>query len=805
MSTLDLKARPAALFYFIFSLSLICVFYSLTSHIFRHAPDVIKLESLEISPSQTPLAIGAVELAQKDGVRSAEKQHLHLRYDAKNGWQIANIAKYRRVDAPNKTYKTRYLKRFPLKSGDIFSIKGEQFSVLSTQNALQIEHTSSKQRLTWQGGQSGQIQTYLNGQKTTPVQTVCTEDRHTIKNKLYALKMDITDWLIAHQWEKKSESLLFKIGGSVTCLRRWGLLDSASTPLFTPDSARIYWLDNQYWLTSGSGRQNLIRFKSKAHRDFISFEQLYLPVQAAQQSIEQLILGRSRYQLTLTSAHKLRFQQQTGDVWLLEEWQKHQVNLSQTAPLPQMSQPQSFAESVSGWNSLFYLLALILSLSLAVRGRLKTHSGFIWTVSFLLLCTGNVVLLQLAIGGVNERYLNLSQTFLQVGIVYQILLLGLVWTPLNWLTKGLHILFRIKQHHETQRDNYPSYWTYLRHRCNDLAFYINTGLNFLILSYFLMMSLQAVGGLEAGVAGYQPVEFCKFIVILISTISATGYYEKRSLNAYHAQGTIAWSVQQTAGLFLWLGMIVLFTILMLAIVRDFSPIVLIFLYLILFCFRILPHPIDGSLNVANKLMASGLTVLLAMPAYWLLNTKMSGSAPEFLMNADRFQVWANPALFPHSGSQVIHSMNLISNSHAFGQASWFSYNNREIMQLPAVQDDFIASFVINHFGYAIGLSLLAAQLLFVWQLTRLSNALLHAPHLQGGAIEKKLGYSGSLFCFGFAGLLIAHWLISWSNVLGLLPVMGQPMSMLSSGGSNLLLFVMPCLLLSFCFAWIKEA
>jgi cell division protein FtsW (lipid II flippase) len=111
---------------------------------------------------------------------------------------------------------------------------------------------------------------------------------------------------------------------------------------------------------------------------------------------------------------------------------------------------------------------------------------------------------------------------------------------------------------------------------------------------------------------------------------------------------------------------------------------------------------------------------------------------------------------------------------------------------------------MSHFGYVAGLSLLAVQLLFVWQLTRLSNGLLYDHNLHGSALERQLGYSGSLFCFGFAGLLIAHWLISWSNVLGLLPVMGQPMSLLSSGGSNLLLFVTPCLLLSFCFAWIKE-
>jgi cell division protein FtsW (lipid II flippase) len=306
------------------------------------------------------------------------------------------------------------------------------------------------------------------------------------------------------------------------------------------------------------------------------------------------------------------------------------------------------------------------------------------------------------------------------------------------------------------------------------------------------------------VGGYQPVEFSKFIIILISTISAAEYYEKRYLDAYDNRGNILWSLKQTASLFVWLGLIVVFTSVMLGIVRDFSPIVLIFLYLLLFCFRILPHPLDGSYNKMSKIIFGCLMVILCIPAYMLISTKITGTPPSLLMNADRFQVWANPSLYPHSGSQVIDSMTLISNSQAWGQQNWFANNTSEIMQLPAVQDDFIATFLCNHFGYIPALGLLALQLLLVWQLVRLSNSLLYEHNRYGTALERQIGYSGSLFCFGFAGLLIAHWLISWSNVLGLLPVMGQPMAMLSSGGSNLMLFVVPSLLLCFCFAWIKE-
>lgn len=799
MSTLDLKARPATLFYLAVSVFLIVLFYLLSHQLFANAPQVIKLDTLEIKPEQAPLTIGSAELAQKEGVRAGEKQHVRFVYDATKGWQAASVAKYKKVDAPGGDYKTRYLSRFRLQAGDSFLIKGEQFKVLATEGQLQLVHAAAGQQINWQDGQSGTI---------TSAATVCSEDKKYFKNWLYPYKIASLDWFSQTLgWGKKEESLLFKIGGSVTCQRRWGILAANRQALLPPDSARIYWLDHSYWLAPGSGRQNLLRVKRSNESEFSGLEQLTTSLQDTKSPIETLIIGRSSYRVTIESDQHLKLRQITGDVWLEIDWQEHSKNLSKTAPSqlqPQMTAAMPFAASVPAWMNGLYFLSLCTSLALAWRGRLRSHSGLLWTLSLALLFSGNIVLLQLAIGGINERYLSLSSTFLKISCLYQVLLFALSFLPLTLLTQGINIVFRIRQPHETDRHDYPSYWDYLTHRCHDLAFYINSGLNLLLLGYFVMLVMQAVGGLESGVGGYQPVEFSKFIIILISTISAAGYYEKRYLDAYDNQGKLLWSLKQTVELFLWLGVIVAFTSVMLGIVRDFSPIVLIFLYLLLFCFRILPHPLDGSFNKASKIILALLMLVICIPAYLLISTKLTGSPPSILMNADRFQVWANPSLYPHSGSQVIDSMTLVSNSNAWGQESWFAANTTEIMQLPAVQDDFIATFLTNHFGYVPALMLLALQLLLVWQLARLSNNLLHDHNIYGSALERQIGYSGSLFCYGFAGSLIAHWLISWSNVLGLLPVMGQPMAILSAGGSNLLLFVVPCLLLSFCFAWVKE-
>jgi cell division protein FtsW (lipid II flippase) len=797
MSALDLKARPVTLFYLAVTIFLILVFYIFSLQLFTNAPKIIKLDYLEISPEQTPITIGSAELAQKEGVRAGEKQHIRFIYTAEKGWQAASVARYKKVDAPGGDYKTRYLNRFKLQTGDTLLLKGEEFKVLAAEGKLQLLYPITGQQITWHGGQSGEV---------TAATTVCAEDKKIFKNWLYPYKIAILDWFADQHLTQKEESLLFKIGGSVTCQRRWGIVTNGN-PLLSPDSARVYWLDKGYWLAPGFGRQNLLQIKRSGEIEFTGLDQLYTPLLETQAPVEKLIIGRSSYQVSIDNNQHLKLTQLTGDVWLQEEWQEHVKHLPKSAknqPQPQMTKAVPFTESAPTLVNGLYLLALATTLILVWQGRLRSYSGLLWTLSLALLFSGNLVLLQLAIGGLNERFLNLSTTFLKISFIYQLFVLFIAFLPLGFLTKAINILFRIKQPYEADPDSYPNYFTYLKTHSHELSFYINSGLNVLLIGYFIMLAMQAVGGLESGVGGYQPVEFSKFIIILISTISAAEYYEKRYLDAYDNQGSILWSLKQTAGLFFWLGLIVLFTAIMLGIVRDFSPIVLIFLYLILFCFRILPHPLDGSFNKMSKIIFGVLVAILSIPAYLLISTKVSGTPPAMLMNADRFQVWANPGLYPHSGSQVIDSMTLISNSNAFGHDRWFAENTSEIMQLPAVQDDFIASFLIYHFGYIPALGLLALQLLLVWQLAHLSNSLLHDHNSYGSALERQIGYSGSLFCYGFAGLLIAHWLISWSNVLGLLPVMGQPMAMLSSGGSNLMLFVVPCFLLSFCFAWIKE-
>ena len=52
-----------------------------------------------------------------------------------------------------------------------------------------------------------------------------------------------------------------------------------------------------------------------------------------------------------------------------------------------------------------------------------------------------------------------------------------------------------------------------------------------------------------------------------------------------------------------------------------------------------------------------------------------------------------------------------------------------------------------------------------------------------------------------AWLPTVHWTIAWCNTLGLLPVMGQPMTWLSAGNSHLLGFALMSLTIALVTSW----
>jgi cell division protein FtsW len=166
--------------------------------------------------------------------------------------------------------------------------------------------------------------------------------------------------------------------------------------------------------------------------------------------------------------------------------------------------------------------------------------------------------------------------------------------------------------------------------------------------------------------------------------------------------------------------------------------------------------------------------------------------------ADRFMVWLDPGSHPHTGQQLLLGAQAIAGGgwfgadHAFGLAA-LGQDAGAALRIPAVQDDFAPSFFLNRHGLAAALLLWMLQALF---LAGLLHTALRCWLQSSQARDFRLAWLARFRCFllcGGAAFAAGHFLLSWGTNLAIFPVMGQPMSFLSAGGSHLLFFICPLL------------
>ncbi len=295
--------------------------------------------------------------------------------------------------------------------------------------------------------------------------------------------------------------------------------------------------------------------------------------------------------------------------------------------------------------------------------------------------------------------------------------------------------------------------------------------------------LQVLFGDETGVFDVQPVEFAKLALAALSAhclALATG-------NA--APGRRGWRD--------WLRMLApaLLFVLLLAValvqVDDYSPLILLLVWatvtLLAWC-----------LATGRRLQAgigAGLCCAVLGGAI-ALQSNGPGLAGGFY--AERFQVWADPGAHPHTGQQMLLGSRAVLEGGWLGAdgllgAASLGGPAGNALRIPAVQDDFAPAFLLNRHG------LLGGLLLWVLQAALLA-ALLHAAgaawRTAQGSGDFRRAWLGRFQCFllcGGAAFLGGHFLLSWGTNLALFPIMGQPMSFLSAGGSHLLFFICPLL------------
>ncbi|MCV9940519.1 hypothetical protein OIU35_29565 [Boseaceae bacterium BT-24-1] len=113
----------------------------------------------------------------------------------------------------------------------------------------------------------------------------------------------------------------------------------------------------------------------------------------------------------------------------------------------------------------------------------------------------------------------------------------------------------------------------------------------------------------------------------------------------------------------------------------------------------------------------------------------------------------------------------------------------DLVRLPVVQNDFIATFLMVRFGLPAGLALLAAQVITVFGLLCLAVSLMRERAM--GSAQEGANKGMAIILVGIATIFALHWSISWGNALGLLPVMGQPMTFIAAATSHHMLMALP--------------
>lgn len=291
--------------------------------------------------------------------------------------------------------------------------------------------------------------------------------------------------------------------------------------------------------------------------------------------------------------------------------------------------------------------------------------------------------------------------------------------------------------------------------------------------------LQVAFGDETGVFDLQPVEFAKLALAALSA---------------HCLALASGNGGRQA----WLRVLapVLLFVLLLAValvqVDDYSPLLLLLVWatasLLAWCLA------SGRRRAAGLLGAACCAVLAGAMALQALGPSLGAAG----FYTERFQVWADPGAHPHTGQQMLLGAGAVSEGGWLGAdgllgLATLGQSAGEALRIPAVQDDFAPSFLLNRHG------LLGALLLWTLQ-ALLLGALLHAAACgwRAGAAAKDfrrawLGRFQCYFLCGGAAFLAGHFLLSWGTNLALFPIMGQPMSFLSAGGSHLLFFICPLL------------
>lgn len=782
----------------------------LTWQIVQKAPSGSVSRGVTVSAGATPYTLGWAELGQRPGPRSAETQHLQVRLRDGN-WSFVNIANRRRVLLTTRSGASRFIHRWEIRTGDRISFNKADIEVLSVRpDRLTLRERNSKREFTWDGSPNPK------GEKVT---RVC---ENILRRTLNGAKWMTRNWFS----NSGNEIRLFTIGGGVNCSNRWRMED------LPPAAVGITWEQGKFLVAPGGLRAETLLFR-RGETQGTAFSQLIFPYDGSLGQVVSSIIGITRY-LIRADKDQMRFipianrdyflstatppRNPVAWSWLGDgndfvTWAKARIMFLGVGigfatllcvlifwagrkwhPYNAMWTLQAIAGLVPAalgiWVTLLlsqgagrpdqslmvacaWVAWLWATFMMVWSGRMQGFAAWIWLCLIALSTIGTSALFQLGAGAENTRWLGFYYKHAAILSLFAWTMCALVLVPDHrWRRIWLNIFNR-------------------------------EGLVGIIAILLIgAMGLQFLLGSEEGIAGIQPVEVVKTIFVILLGYVGMHITEarQREVRAFR-QAPLAFM----APYFRFAGLFFLFIASIVVGVRDFSPMVIMTVILVAWLWRIggtqAQFSKAGRLFLAIRpLILLGIVGLLALMYYVYQNP---GIVPDGFPQKDRIQVWAQPQLHPHSGSQVLGSMDFVGQGDWFGARAWYGANG-PIMTLPAVQDDFITAFLINRFGGLAGLTMLFLQLFYVMLLFLLGRSV-ERRFSRGDFGEQNAGIVLGYTLYGLAWMHIAHWLISWGNTLGLLPVMGQPMTWLTAGNSHLIGFALLIGFVATVTSWINNA
>ncbi len=138
----------------------------------------------------------------------------------------------------------------------------------------------------------------------------------------------------------------------------------------------------------------------------------------------------------------------------------------------------------------------------------------------------------------------------------------------------------------------------------------------------------------------------------------------------------------------------------------------------------------------------------------------------------RVLTFLNPDRDPlGAGYQIIQSKIAVGSGGIFGKG--FLKGTQSYLEfLPEKHTDFIFTLFSEEFGFVGSTFLLLIYALLIYRIIAI------------GAISRS--FFAKLFCYGFAAAIFVYVTTNMSMVLGLLPIVGSPLPILSYGGSSML-------------------